>query len=84
MFFFVVIFPAVFDSPVCCTLTQGAVQRRGFRGGPRGLIAAVLWGSGLMLSVGGHGAETSQAYGEPVITSWSSSLSVETTLSFKI
>ena len=72
------------DSPVGCTLTEGAVQRRGFRGRPRGLIAAVLWGSGLMLPVGGHGAKTSQAYGEPVITSWSSSLSVETTLSFKI
>ena len=75
---------AVRDSPVSCTLTEGAVQRGGFRWGPGCLIAAVLWGPGLVLSIGGHGAETSQAYGEPVITSWSSGLSVETTLSFKI
>ena len=75
---------SVHDSPVGCTLTEGAVQRRGLRGRPGGLIAAVLWGPGLMLAVGGHGAQTSQAYGEPVITAWSSGLSIETTLSFEI
>ena len=77
-------FFSVCGLPVGCTLTEGAVQRGGFRWGPGCLIAAVLWRPGLMLAIGGHGAQTSQAYGEPVITSWGSGLSVETTLSFEI
>ena len=72
------------DLPVGCTVTEGAVERGGLGGGPGGLVAGVLRGPGLVLSVRGHGAQTSQTDWEPVISSWSSGLSVKITLGFKI
>ena len=71
-------------SPVGSTVTQRAVQGGGLGGGAGGLIAALLWGPRLVLAIGGHGAKTTQTNGEPVISSWSSSLSVKTTLGFEI
>ena len=72
------------DLPVGCTVTEGAVERGRLGGGPGGLVAGVLRGPGLVLSVRGHGAQTSQTDWEPVISSWSSGLSVKITLGFKI
>ena len=70
--------------PVGCCVCQGAVQ-----GGCLGrrcwsVVGSILWWSWIMIAVRGHGSQPSQTYGEPVVTSWSSCVPIESTLCFKI
>ena len=69
--------------PVGCCVCQRAVE-----GGCLGrrcwsVIRSILWGSWLMIAIGGHGAQTSQTYGESVVSScWSPCVAIESTLCF--
>ena len=72
-------------SPVGCWVCERAVERWGFGRRGRSVIGgSILARPGLVLTVGGHGSQTSQTNGEPVVTSWSSCVAVETTLSLEI
>ena len=69
--------------PVGCCVCQRAVQ--GWCLGRRcwSVIGSILWGSWLMIAIGGHGAQTSQTYGESVVSScWSPCVAIESTLCF--
>ena len=55
------------------------------RWGRRIIGGSILWRSGLVLTIGGHGAKASKTNGEPVVASWSSwGLPIESCLGLEI